>query len=400
MSQDPPDDSPKPTAPSPETSPLLDRDGALAAGVLFRLLQAGSAAALEPDTNPLPLGLRERLKLAALPLDEAASWGGRERALPIVLEPARWRPPRLWVWAQRDPPALLHVRRLSPDDDPDLGARDALVSAMLHPDTGAPRRPARVLLSDTRLAQRLAPLLDSLDIALETAPDAVSDALMREATEGLTRSDGALYGALAPDGVAPHSVGRLMELAAQLPARAWDGFGPDLCLTARLDAYGLTEACVVIPSAYPDGALHMFTRRADFAAWHKLHTAADSLGVRLQAPHVPHLRLGWRPAHSLPLPLRKLALRHGWAVHSPAHYPALHAIDASGRPQRATPDDFLTATACVQLALRAAHACDPAQARTGTPQHTRCALLPPDDASDDAQPWAELTLTRAADVVP
>jgi hypothetical protein len=223
---------------------------------------------------------------------------------------------------------------------------ETLSEAMLRPEVGPPRRPARIRVPDEAMANELRMQIHGIPIAVAPVPEL--DATFAELCATAEKESNPTY--LDDGATSPAIVARLFAVASRLfHAAPWHRASERQIIGVDIPAFDIHGACLsIIGAAGESLGLLLFRSIADFMAFaarlvRESDTDADD-EIALRS-------LSFDRKKDLPPSLMREIREHRWPIAGNRAYPTVICLDDERTPIQATEHDFRIMTACTQAFL-------------------------------------------------
>ena len=270
--------------------------------------------------------------------------GGRVTAPFTITEPESYRPEMiLWLELPED---LIVASTLLDPEGPSVSFGETLLDAMASPLAGLPRRPARLRVSDARLAAEVREAVPDVEVVVAPTPEL--DRILQLMAESSALEDEIDRSYFEGGSVPTQTIASLFRAAELLFRIApWKVVADDSQLL-RLDipAFEVEGACVSIIGAL--GESLGFIVFPSLAAYEQFLDAAEArfdfdgavdLGTST-------LSLNFERGADLPASMRREAAKHGWPVADATAYPWVQHRDRDGVLRPLSARDVQIVSAC------------------------------------------------------
>src|SRR6266511_4064000 len=266
--------------------------------------------------------------------------GGRVLPPFFVTEGEPYRP-ELIIWMDLPDGTVVGHHLQDPKAPIDFGA--TLATAMKRPLVGPPRRPARVRVATSDLAESARHVVGD-DVEIVVAPTPELDAVL-EAMKHAPRDDRHDESYLEEGRVSVDTVADLFGAAELVYQMApWKTMDDQQLVRVDIPSLGVHGACLsVIGAGRESFGFILFPSLEGFEAFALAGQTADrgpiDMGTTL-------LALNFERGADLAASMRREVSEHGWSVAGPRAYPVVTHRDRDGVPRPLSERDFKVLSAC------------------------------------------------------
>jgi len=272
----------------------------------------------------------------------SSEWVGGRLTTPFyVLEPAPFRP-ELVLWLELPEDLIVGHQFIDPSGPP-LAFGETLAEAMASPLAGPPRRPQRIRVADTLLADEVRAAAPDAEVVVAPTPEL--DRVLRLMAESMPGGADRSY--FGNGRVSAETVGGLFRAAQRLFQLApWETADDSQVLRMDIPALEVEGACVSIIGAL--GESLGFAIFPCYVAFERFIEAMDRADVSEDVLDMgtPTLSLNFERGADLPASMRREAAQHGWPVAGPDAYPWVQHRDTDGVLRPLEERDVRIASAC------------------------------------------------------
>ena len=283
------------------------------------------------------------------PLVDTEWLGGRYPFPDLVTAPGE-AVPDIMLWLDLEGERLVQAITPSPESPEPFAF--SLVLATLHPGAGYPRRPRRIRVSDTALAQQLAGVQLSSEITVGPTPEL--DAAFEELCAAMRGEMDDACSYFEDGAIGEPAVAELFAAAAQFyRATPWNELAEFHVLEIDIKALGIEAACLCVTGA-PNvddesevRGLMLFPSFEDHDHYMAAIEAMDHSDTLLDFD-APVLALTYQRREELPQQMRRETASHGWPVAAASAYPLAEYRNRYGVPEALRERDVRVLAACAR----------------------------------------------------
>lgn len=257
--------------------------------------------------------------------------------------------PDVAVWIDADTRDILGYELLHPDDGDDK-LLFLLFETMQNPRTGKPRLPAKLELSELRLARSMGPALAGLGIEpmpgrgrMLVEPIEQIEASLRDGQDHLS----APRSCIVEGPVLAEDVSRFFQAAARLFRETpWDDIRPEHVMDVRIGRWGVDHLVVTISSVGGKG-LTTFDSLDDLITCSQ-RLEAQIFRTEMSPIPIPTRAVEFYDKRELINIIIQEAVREGWEVADPKAFPMVTRQDEKGEKMDLTREDYWVLTALAE----------------------------------------------------